>query len=79
MLTNPIAMGDVTIRGTKARHDHLAILTRRRFQQTSRHRDQLRHLGKHQAASDREQGLDRVVEQYLESLNEEEKEEEKIA
>ncbi len=78
VLTNPIAMGDLTIRGSKARHDNLAILTRKRFRQTARHRDQLRHLGKHQAASDREKGLDRVVEQYLEALDEEEKEEARL-
>lgn len=70
-LTNPIAVGDLTIRGTKAHHAHLVILSRKRFQATMRHRDQFRHMGKHQAALDREKGLDRVVEQYLAGLEEE--------
>lgn len=67
-LTNPIAVGDLTVRGTMHHHEKLAIVSRKRFRLTATHRSQLRHLGHHQAHAEREAGLDRVMAEYLESL-----------
>ena len=70
MLTDPIAIGDLTVRGIKAHHEHLAIVPRRKFQATSKRRTSLRYLGKRQATLEREQGLDRALHAYLDGLDE---------
>src|ERR1051326_6384705 len=69
VLTNPICMGDLTIRGTKAHHDALAIITKKRYELTARHRESLKHLGTHRASAEREAGLDRVLDAYLQNLD----------
>lgn len=67
-LTNPIAVGDLTMRGIMHHHDHLAIVSRKRFNRTAEQRDGLRHLGHHFKSKDREDGLDRVLNEYLNGL-----------
>lgn len=69
-LTNPIAVGDLTVRGTMHHHEQLAIIPRKRFRQTAKHRETLRHLGTHQKTVEREAGLDRVLHAYLDDLTE---------
>jgi site-specific DNA recombinase len=68
VLTNPVCIGDLTIRGTKAHHSHLAIISKKRFKLTAHHRGTLQHLGKHHASAEREAGLDRVMSEYLGGL-----------
>lgn len=67
-LTNAIAVGDLTVRGTMHHHDRLAVIPRKRFRQTAKHRESLRHMGTHQKTLEREAGLDRVLADYLQGL-----------
>jgi site-specific DNA recombinase len=68
-LTNPIAMGDLTVRGIKAHHQGLAIVSRKRYNATAKQRLQLKHLGTHYKSMEREAGLDRVLSEYLAGLD----------
>lgn len=67
-LTDPISVGDLTVRGIMHHHDKLAILSRKRFKRTQATRSLLRHLGTHQVTLEREQGLDRILAEYLGGL-----------
>ena len=69
-LTNPVAVGDLTVRGIMHHHEHLQIITRKRFRQTAKHREALRNMGTHQKTVEREAGLDRVLAEYLDGLEE---------
>ena len=71
VLTNPISIGDLTTRGIMAHHDHLAIVSRPRFQQTQRQRTDLLHLGTHLPSQQRLESVDRVFDAYLEDLRHE--------
>lgn len=68
VLTNPISIGDLTVRGVMSHHDHLAIVSRARFQQTQRQRSELLHVGTHLASEQRQEAVNRVFDAYLEDL-----------
>lgn len=67
-LTNPIAVGDLTVRGVMQHHDHLELVSRARFRQTMRYRDQLRYKGTQHTGRIREKAIEKVFSAYLNDL-----------
>ena len=68
VLTNPISVGDLTVRGVMSHHDELAIVPRPRFRQTLKQREGLRHLGTQRDSNLKQEAVDRVFDAYLEDL-----------
>jgi site-specific DNA recombinase len=68
VLTNPIAVGRLEVRGLSQQHTDLAVLPVARFDQTAKLRSSLRHLGKHRPVDERQEAIDRVFDAYLAEL-----------
>lgn len=68
VLTNPIVVGDLTVRGASQHHDKLRILSRGRFRQTLRYRDQLRYMGTQHTGRIRQKAIEKVFGAYLDGL-----------